>query len=109
MKQVFDNLVSFANVKLVFYFAPRKLVWTFILLSRAIVNHFTPRIDAWSAANHATSLTEQQVLDIVRTNYDSLTLKLEDNLDQYERYSERPYETTFFTLLVKINFWKIFD
>lgn len=26
-----------------------------------------------------------QVLDVVRSNYDSLTLKLHDNLDQFER------------------------
>ncbi len=55
-------------------------------------------------ANHVSSLTEQQVLDIVRNNYESLTLKLEDNLDQYERYSERPHETNFFTLLVRTSF-----
>lgn len=47
-----------------------------------------------------SSLTEQQVLEIVRTNYESLTLKLEDDLDQYERYAERPYETSFFTSMV---------
>ena len=72
-----------------------KLVW------RSIINHFTPKIDAWSVNNHVSSLTEQQVLDIVRTNYDSLTLKLEDDLEHYERYAENPNETTFFSLLVK--------
>ncbi len=45
-------------------------------------------------------MTEQQVLDIVRNNYDSLILKLEDNLDQYERYAERPHETLFFAAIV---------
>jgi hypothetical protein len=86
-----------SNLTIFYYYF---LKFLFFCSLRAIINHFTPRIDAWSAANHATSLTEQQVLDIVRTNYDSLTLKLEDNLDQYDRYSERPHETTFFTLLV---------
>jgi hypothetical protein len=47
-----------------------------------------------------SSLTEQQVLEIVRNNYESLILKLEDNLDQYDRYAERPYETSFFTTIV---------
>ena len=41
-----------------------------------------------------------QVLDVVRGNYDSLTLKIQDCLDQFERYSEKPKETSFFTNLV---------
>lgn len=73
-------------------------------LFRSIINHFTPKIDAWSAANHVTSLTEQQVLDIVRNNYDTLTLKLEDDLDQYERYTERPNETSYFSNIVSFFF-----
>jgi len=40
------------------------------------------------------------VLEIVRSNYDSLTLKMQDSLDQFERYSEKPKETTFFSQLV---------
>lgn len=69
---------------------------------KSIINHFTPKIDAWSTANHVSSLTEEQVLEIVRTNYDSLTLKLEDDLDQYDRYNENPNETNFFATLVSI-------
>lgn len=45
--------------------------------------------------------SEDQILEIVRQNYDSLTLKLQDFLDQYERYSEKPKHTTFFTNMVK--------
>ena len=41
-----------------------------------------------------------QVLEVVRGNYDTLTLKLQDNLDQYQRYEEKPKETAFFTQLV---------
>lgn len=44
-----------------------------------------------------------KVLDVVRANYDSLTLKLQDSLDQYERYSEKPRENAFFTNLVSQN------
>ncbi len=73
----------------------------YLIKSRSIINHFTPKIDAWSAANHISSLTEQQVLEIVRTNYDSLTLKLEDDLDQYERYNENPNEAGFFNVLTR--------
>ena len=42
------------------------------------------------------------MLDVVRSNYDTLTLKLYDNLDHYERYSEKPKETSFFTMLVRM-------
>lgn len=41
-----------------------------------------------------------QVLEVVRSNYDTLTLKLQDGLDQYERYSEQHKEAAFFKELV---------
>lgn len=41
-----------------------------------------------------------QVLEVVRANYDTLTLKLQDGLDQYERYSEQHKEAAFFKELV---------
>lgn len=28
---------------------------------RAIINHFTPKVDSWAAVNHLSSLTEEQV------------------------------------------------
>ena len=44
------------------------------------------------------------MLDVVRNNYDSLTLKLQDNLDVFERYKETSSaEKTFFTSLVSVN------
>ncbi|ESN94986.1 hypothetical protein HELRODRAFT_186013 [Helobdella robusta] len=52
--------------------------------------------------HHVSSLTENEVLDIVRNNYDSLTLKMHDSLDQYERYSEKPKDiTNFFMTIVR--------
>jgi len=68
---------------------------------RAIVNHFTPKVDSWAASQQLSTLDENQVLEVVRSNYDSLTLKLQDNLDQYERYAEKPKETAYFTQLVR--------
>lgn len=41
-----------------------------------------------------------QVLEVVKSNYDTLTLKLQDSLDQYERYAEKPKQSAFFTALV---------
>ena len=68
---------------------------------RSIINHFTPKIDAWSSANHVPSLTEEQLLEILGSNYEALTLKQEDDLDYYERYAENPNEKSFFSLLVR--------
>lgn len=48
-------------------------------------------------------LCEWQVLEVVRSNYDTLTLKLQDGLDQYERYSEQHKEATFFKELVSLQ------
>ena len=42
------------------------------------------------------------MLEVVRGNYDSLTLKMQDSLDQFERYSEKPKEMTFFLQLVSL-------
>lgn len=68
---------------------------------RAIVNHFSPKIEAWSTANKISTPTPEEVMDIVRSNYDTLTLKLQDGLDHFERYSEVPKEQQFFTNLIR--------
>lgn len=104
MHQVFDSMYSMA-----LRYASGDSQWkdsaaklsNHLVNVRAIVNHFTPKIDSWSAANHMSALTEEQVLNVVRSNYDTLTLKLHDNLDQYEKYSEKPKESPFFTLMVR--------
>lgn len=67
---------------------------------RDIVNHFPPKIAAWLAKESLSTPTEQQILAIIIQNYDSLALKLQDNLDQYERYSEKPNHTAFFEEMV---------
>lgn len=54
---------------------------------RAIINHFNSKIEQYCVTNQLASLTEEQVLEVVRNNYDSLTLKLQDGLDHYECYS----------------------
>nr|XP_002131899.1 armadillo-like helical domain-containing protein 3 [Ciona intestinalis] len=68
---------------------------------RAIILHFRPKIDKYSKDNNQATLTEEEVLEVVRNNYDSLTLRLQDNLDHFERYSERPKEVSFFSDLVR--------
>lgn len=68
---------------------------------RAIIKHFTPKIEHWLDSQGLSTPTEDQILDVVRKNYDSLTLKLQDSLDQYERYNEKPKHTNFFDLMLK--------
>ncbi|XP_074640845.1 armadillo-like helical domain-containing protein 3 [Tubulanus polymorphus] len=104
MHQVFDNLYSMAlrytTTDTDAKESAAKLT-SHLVNVRAIINHFTPKVDSWATANHLSSLTEDQVLEVVRTNYDTLTLKLQENLDQFERYSEKPKESSFFTTLVR--------
>merc|ERR550519_2617645 len=68
---------------------------------RAITSHFQPRIEAWLAKEQLSTPTEEQILDVVRDNYDSLTLKLQDSLDHYDSYVENPAYISFFTSLVR--------
>ena len=37
---------------------------------------------------------------MIRNNYDTLTLKLQDGLDQHDKYSEKPKESPYFSQLV---------
>ena len=46
-------------------------------------------------------MTTSQVLEVVRSNYDTLTLKLQDNLDHFDKYAEKLNEAAFFTQLVR--------
>lgn len=105
MHQVFDNLYSMALRYTTSEGGDSKdlaaRLTNHLLNIRAIINHFTPKVDAWAADNQLASLTEEQVLEVVKSNYDSLTLKLQDSLDQFERYSEKPRENAFFTQLVR--------
>lgn len=66
----------------------------------AIVKHFQNKIKDWLACQGLSTPTEEQVLEVVRKNYD-LTLKLQDSLDHYERYNERPKHVQFFTSMVR--------
>lgn len=44
---------------------------------RAITSHFNPKIEAWLAAQQLSTPSEEQILEVVKGNYDSLTLKLQ--------------------------------
>lgn len=66
----------------------------------AIVKHFQNKIKDWLTSQGLSTPTEEQVLEVVRKNYD-LTLKLQDSLDHYERYAESPKHMQFFTNMVR--------
>lgn len=68
---------------------------------RAIIAHFNPKIDAWLSSQQLSTPSEEQILEVVKSNYDSLTLKLQEGLDQYEHYVESPRHSSFFTNLVR--------
>ncbi|CAD5118074.1 DgyrCDS6813 [Dimorphilus gyrociliatus] len=102
--QVFNNLYTmglrYSNSNNEFVNAAKKMNGSLVNI-RSIVNHFTPKLEKWQHQNKISSLTEEQVLEVVRNNYESLTLKLHDCLDQYERYSEKPEEAAFFSNMVR--------
>uniref|UniRef100_A0A8C6NHY7 Armadillo like helical domain containing 3 n=1 Tax=Nothobranchius furzeri TaxID=105023 RepID=A0A8C6NHY7_NOTFU len=104
MHQVFDNLycmVLRVSTNAGQWKEPASKVTHALVNIRAIVNHFNPKIESYAAVNHISQLSEEQVLEVVRSNYDTLTLKLQDGLDQFERYSEQPKEAAFFKDLVR--------
>ncbi|XP_075248957.1 armadillo-like helical domain-containing protein 3 [Convolutriloba macropyga] len=68
---------------------------------RSITAHFNPRIKAFQESNNLSSLSTDEVLSIVRSNYDSLALRMQDSLDQYDRYTEKPHQVPFFSNLMR--------
>jgi hypothetical protein len=69
---------------------------------QSIISHYTPKMAAWMSNHPGANMDADQVLEVIRTNYDTLTLKLQDNLDYFEKYSERPNESGFFAQLLRI-------
>ncbi|KAF5278623.1 hypothetical protein FQA39_LY00665 [Lamprigera yunnana] len=104
MHQVFDNVYSmglrYSTGDGEFKDNAQKLNNSLINI-RAIIKHFSPKIEQWLTAQSLSTPSEDQILDVVRKNYDSLTLKLQDSLDQYDRYSEKPKHTAFFTNMLR--------
>ncbi|KAI5646082.1 UPF0668 protein C10orf76 [Phthorimaea operculella] len=94
MHQVFDNLFYMAlrySTGDGEYKAEALRLANCLVNVRAIIQHFSPKIDVWLASQSLSTPTEDQILDVVRKNYDSLILKLQEGLEAYDRYTERPY------------------
>ncbi|CAF4028603.1 unnamed protein product, partial [Rotaria magnacalcarata] len=100
---VFDNLYAFAfryaNNDNEFKESALKLMVNLTNI-RLITNHFNTKIETFSNTQN-NPLTENQVLDLIRNNYDTLALKLHDDLDQYDNYSEKTSEASFFANIAR--------
>eukprot|EP00035_Acanthoeca_spectabilis_P001335 m.79355 g.79355 ORF g.79355 m.79355 type:complete len:703 (+) comp10796_c0_seq1:77-2185(+) len=60
---------------------------------RAITNHFNPRIATWKSEKGLTTLSTEEVLKLVRDNYDTLTLKLFSGLVKVVPFEETEEHT----------------
>ncbi|XP_047128178.1 armadillo-like helical domain-containing protein 3 isoform X1 [Hydra vulgaris] len=101
--QIFDNLYTMAlryiSSESELRVSASKLTSCLVNV-RAIIHHFSPKINSWSQKNNKFSLSEEEVLTILRENYDTLTLKLMDGLDSYvKRVASSDF--SFFTQMVR--------
>ncbi|OQV18165.1 UPF0668 protein C10orf76-like protein [Hypsibius exemplaris] len=66
---------------------------------RSVVQHFTPKIDAFSLEFQKVTMEREEILNIIRTNYDNLSLKLVDMTECFEKNSngskDKPFLTSF--------------
>jgi hypothetical protein len=67
----------------------------------SIIKHFQIKIKEWLADRCLTTPTEEQVLGVVRENYD-LTLKMIENLDAFERYNEQKHSAFFNAIVTEV-------
>ena len=75
---MFSTLIIIINHIHVFFFQDIAVKVTNSLVNiKAITAHFNPKIEAWLAAQQLSTPTEDQILEVVKSNYDSLTLKLQ--------------------------------
>jgi len=68
---------------------------------KTIITHFTTKIEQWTTQHPETTITPDQVLKVIKENYDTLKLKLQENLDYYDAYIENPKELPFFRPLIR--------
>lgn len=67
---------------------------------KAIIAHFNTKIDEYSVQNQIVTLSEEQVLEVVKVNFDCLTLRIQDHLDCFEPYD--PTQPEEFVFLMKL-------
>jgi hypothetical protein len=67
----------------------------------SIIKHFQIKIKEWLVKQSLSTPTEEQILAVVRDNYD-LTLRLQENLDSYERYNESKHGAFFNAIITDV-------
>ncbi|GAM23000.1 hypothetical protein SAMD00019534_061750, partial [Acytostelium subglobosum LB1] len=72
-----------------------------LLNIKTITQHFNGIIQTWTTEHPEVSLVSEQVIKLIKENYDTLKLKLQENLDQYERFVESSKEASFYRNLVR--------
>jgi len=104
-QQTFDGLYSltarFTSSTNEYQLNATKLSYALVNV-RSILTHFSPKIDEFLTSQNISTPTEDQIIEVVRNNYESLTLKIPDSFDQYERYSEVSKYSSFFTSVVRV-------
>lgn len=53
---------------------------------RSILDHFSEKIGHFLIANPDTPLTGPLVINMIKSNYENLRLRLQDDIDQFEKY-----------------------
>uniref|UniRef100_A0A6B2KZK1 Armadillo-like helical domain-containing protein n=1 Tax=Arcella intermedia TaxID=1963864 RepID=A0A6B2KZK1_9EUKA len=69
---------------------------------KTILVHFNEKIESWLRSKPGHSLTTEAVFEIIKSNYDTLKLKLQQNLDKYDPFVENPQVGTFFQQLLRM-------
>ncbi|KAF7491037.1 hypothetical protein SSS_01812 [Sarcoptes scabiei] len=86
-KENSNNSISSTNSNSINYKEVSAKLINSLLNIKAIIAHLNSKLELYSMQNKLITLSEDQVLEIVRSNYDFLTLKLPENLDSYESYN----------------------
>jgi len=68
---------------------------------KTILYHFDEKIEAWVRQNPSADLSTPTVLQIITSNYDTLKLKLQENLDKFTPFVENPNAVPFFRQLLR--------
>ncbi|XP_058793907.1 armadillo-like helical domain-containing protein 3 [Phymastichus coffea] len=104
MKMIFINLhamgLRYSNCEHYKYKESAAKLTNALVNIRDILDHFSPKINEWLVRQNISTPSENQIMAIIIEHYDSLTLKLQENLDHFERYSEHDTYSEFFSNLV---------
>lgn len=69
---------------------------------KRVYRHFSEKIDIWKETHRVTAFTTDQILDLIKSNYESLELGTpSENPSPVERYSENPSQVGYFRQLVR--------